>query len=237
MPLPSLPPAFHLIGLDREVPAFDRAVRAAPRGADDGTVYWTERSDRLELAVVLEPEAPSAATLEAVYVLTVAAGEALAHALPPAVPIAYAWPGDILLDGARTGAVRAAVARVADPAVVPPWLVLGLRLDVASPAADPGRLPDRTSLADQGAGDATVTELVEGVTRQLLLWTSRWLEDGPAPVRAAWNRRCYRRGETGGLTLGEERIEGVIAGLDGGGALVVGGRRLGLEAALELLER
>ena len=70
MPLPLLPPAFHLVALDPELDAFARAVRAAPRGIDDGTVYWADRSDRLDLAIVLEPEAPAARTLEALYVLT-----------------------------------------------------------------------------------------------------------------------------------------------------------------------
>ena len=235
MPLPSLPPAFHLVGLDREVGAFERAVRAAPRGIDDGTVYWTERNDRLELAVVLEPEAPSARTLEAVYVLTVATGEALAHFLPPVVPVAYAWPGDILLDGARAGRVRAALAPVADLSTVPPWLVLGLTIGVASLGDDPGRISDLTTMHDQGAGEVTVVELVEGVTRHLLLWTGRWLDDGLAPVRAAWNRRCFRHGRSGGLSIARERVEGVVAGLDEMRALAVGERRLRLQDALELL--
>ena len=79
MPLPLLPPAFHLVALDPELDAFARAVRAAPRGIDDGTLYWADRSDRLDLAIVLEPEAPAARTLEALYVLTLAAGDAMAH--------------------------------------------------------------------------------------------------------------------------------------------------------------
>lgn len=235
MTLPSLPPAFTLLGLDREVPAFARAVQAAPRGVEDGTVYWTDRADRLEIALVLEPEASAARTLEAVYVLTVATGEALAHLLPPAVPIAYAWPGDILLDGARAGRVQAALAPVADEADVPPWLVLGLTLELAPVGGEPGRLPDRTSLHEQGAGEVTVVELIEGVTRHLLRWTSIWLESGLDPARSAWNLRCFRRGRHAQLSLADERVEGTVAGLDGQGALVVGERRLTLRDALELL--
>jgi biotin-(acetyl-CoA carboxylase) ligase len=235
MALPSLPPAFQLVGLDREVPAFERAVRAAPRGIEDGTVYWSERHDRLDMALVLEPEAPAAVTLEAVYVLAVAACEALAQLVPPGVPVACAWPGDLLLDGGRAGGVRAAVAPTADAGAPPPWLVLGLRLQLAPLGAAPGDFPDRTSLADQGAGDVTVVALLEAVSRYFLLWTSRWLEDGPAGVYAAWNRRCFRHGEAGALTLDGERIAGAVAGLDGEGRFVVGQRGLTLADALELL--
>lgn len=235
MALPSLPPAFQLVGLDREVPAFERAVRAAPRGIEDGTVYWCDRPDRLDLALVLEPEAPAAATLEAVHVLVVAACEALAELLPPAVPVACAWPGDLILDGARVGGVRAALAPTSDAASRPPWLVLGLCVQLDPLDDAPGALPDRTTLADQGAGDVTAVALLEAVTRYFLLWTSRWLEDGPGGVRAAWNRRCYRLGEVGELTVEGERITGLVSGLDGSGRFVVGPRRLALGDALDLL--
>ena len=203
MALPSLPPAFQLIRLDREVAAFERAIRAAPRGIEHGTVYWSERADLLDMALVLEPEAPASASLEAVHLLTVAGSEALAQLVPAALPVACAWPGELLLDDARLGGVRAAMAPTIDPAAPPPWLVLGLRLRL-----DPFG----------GASDnKTAAALLEAVTRNFLRWTNRTLEDGPAPVRAAWNQRCFRRDEPAELGLGGERIAGRVAGLDAAG--------------------
>lgn len=228
MPLPSLPPAFHLVALEHEVSAFERAVRAAPRGVDDGTLYWADRMDRLDLAVVVEPEAPATTSLEALYVLTVAVGDALGALLPPVVPVAFAWPNDLILAGAKVGRVRAVLAPVADPAAVPPWLVLGLSLNVGPLGDDPGLLPDRTSLYDEGAGDVTVAQLVEGVSRHLLQWTSRWLDEGLAPVRSAWNARCFHLGEEASLTLADDAIAGRINGLDRHGAFVVTDRRFDL---------
>ncbi len=235
MPPPSLPPAFHLVALDPEVGAFARAVRAAPRGVDDGTLYWTERSDRVDLAVVLEPESPAAQTLEALYVLTVAAGDALGAALPPVVPVAYGWPGDLILAGARVGRVRAALAPVADADGVPPWLVVGLQIDVAALGDDPGLMVGRTSLHGEGAGDVGVVQLVESISRHFLLWTSRWQESGLAPIRAAWNARCYRRGETATLTLVGGAVEGRVDGLDAHGGFVVGGSSFDLLRCRDML--
>lgn len=232
MPLPLLPPAFHLIALDRELAAFERARRAAPRGIDDGTVYWTDRADRLDLAFVLEPEAPAARTLEAFHVLTVAAGDALGSLLPPQLPVAFAWPGDLLLDGARIGRVRAALAPTADPSAVPPWLVLGFGLNVASLGPEPGRFPDRIALYDVAAGEITVPQLVESITRHFLAWTSRWLDEGFAPVHAAWNARCFRLGEREAPVILGERVEGEIRGLDAAGAFMVDERRFPLAAVL-----
>ncbi len=119
--------------------------------------------------------------------------------------------------------------------MIPPWLVLGLTLDLAPLPRDPEPLPERTSLHDQGAGEVSATGLMAGVARHLLRWTNRRLELGLEPVRSAWNLRCYRRGRPSGLTFAEERIEGVVAGLDESGALVVGERRLTLAGGLDLL--
>lgn len=233
LPLPLLPPAFQLVALDREVDAFARAVRLAPRGLDDGTVYWTDRPDRLALAVALEPEAPRAATLEAVYVLTVAVGDALGALLPPQMPLAFAWPGGIVLDGAELGRVRAAVAPTVDAGETPPWLVLGLDLAVGDRAGEPGTRPGLTSLSESGAGEeATAARLAEGVGRHFLAWTHRWLEDGPGPVRAAWDARCFRKGEAATLGVGGCWFTGEVGGLDSGGRFKIGGSALPLEAAL-----
>jgi biotin-(acetyl-CoA carboxylase) ligase len=234
MPLPVLPPAFQLVALDREVGAFERAVRAAPRGVDDGTVYWTERADRLEMAVVLEPEAPAAITLQAVPVLMVAAGDALGALLPPGKPVAFAWPSDILLDGALLGRVRVAMAATAEPATtVPPWLVLGLGMGVGPLGDDPGRLADRTSLHEEGAGEITVAQLVEGVCRHFLLWTGRWLDSGLTPVQASWNARCFRLGETGEIALADRTVAGKIRGIAADGTFLVGSERLRLDPFVE----
>lgn len=232
MSFPLLPPAFQLVVLDAGVDAFERARRMAPRGLDDGTVYWTERQDRLQLAVALEPEAPLPETLLAAYVFTVAIGDALGALLPPALPVAFAWPGGLVLDGARVGQIRLAVAATADPDAVPPWLLLGLGLAVAPLPQEPGTSPEITTLSDAGAGELTPARLAESITRHLLHWTHRWQEEGLAPVRGAWNARCFRRGETASLALASGRFEGAVEGLDGQGRFRIGGMALPLAAAL-----
>ena len=218
MPLPLLPPAYHLIALDREVAAFQRAVRSAPRGADDGTVYWTDRPDHLEMAIVLDPEAPARRALEAVYVLTVATGDALAPLLPPHVTMAFAWPGDLIVDGAKAGIVHAALAPVAAEAEIPPWLVLGLALDAR--------------VCNATAKDCAPARLAGNVGDHLLRWTERWRSQGLGPVRAAWNERCFRRGEVGRLAFDGRHIEGHVTGLTADGDLAIGGHRLQLAEAM-----
>lgn len=218
MPLPSLPPAYHLIALDPELAAFERAVRAAPRGIEDGTIYWRPRDDMLDMALVLEPEATALTALDAVYLLAVAACDALAPHVPPTTPPACAWPGDLLLAGARIGGVRVTLAPIADPAAPPPWLVLGLCLQLAY-------VPVATNAA----------ALLDTVSNRFLHWSVRWRADGPASVYAAWNHRCFRSGEPGVLALNGQQVAGTVGGLDADGRFTIGQARLPLTEALELL--
>ena len=71
-----------------------------------------------------------------------------------------------------------------------------------------------TTLADEGAGDLTAVRLAESITRHLLHWTHRWQEDGFAPVRMAWNERCFNRRQQASLVLAAGQFEGTVAGLD-----------------------
>lgn len=230
MPVPLLPPAFRLVVVDREVDAFERARGAAPQGLDDGTAYWTDRGDRLRLAFAFRPQTGRAEALETVYVLGVAAADALAAAVPAGLPLGLGWPGDLVLDGARVGRLRVALG----PGEMPSWLVLGVGIDLGPSAREPGETPDLTTLADAGAEDeVTGAALAEGVARHLLHWLDRWAEDGLGPVRAAWNRRCHRRGEVARLELAGAMRAGPIGGLDAAGRFRIGSQALPLEAALD----
>src|SRR3954449_13588799 len=93
---------------------------------------------------------------------------------------------------------------------IPPWLVLGLSLEAAA-----------TGIAS--------AHLAERVADRLLAWSRRRREEGFAPVRAAWNARCYRRGEPAplGLACGR-RHTGTVGGLDEGGAFLIDGATLPL---------
>lgn len=211
---PVLPPAFQLVALDREADAFERARRAAPRGLDDGTVYWTDRADRLSLAVAIEPEAPRAAALRTVHVLGVAAGDALGALGPAEMSLAHAWPGGLVMDGVPVGRVRAAAGPMADAGAVPPWLVLGLEV------------------ATGVAGRIAPARLAEDAARRFLAWTRRCREEGFGPVRDAWNARCLGRGAEATFAVAGGCRSGVVDGLDDDGGLRVGGTTLPLEAAL-----
>jgi biotin-(acetyl-CoA carboxylase) ligase len=233
--LPLLPPVYTLIVLDRERAALAHALRAASDGASDGTVYWTERADRLEAAFALEPEAGRDATLLAHLVLMTALADALAALLPPGKPVGLHWPDRISLDGGTIGEVACRIAACDAPAI-PAWLVLGTTIRIAGRPGDwqaRGEL-ETTSLQDEGAGEIDSVALVEALSRHFLAWMHRWQEEGFAPVARAWNARCPERGREISLTQGGVTHRGRLLGVDVEGRLRIAAARIGLAEALGL---
>jgi BirA family biotin operon repressor/biotin-[acetyl-CoA-carboxylase] ligase len=233
--LPLLPPAYTLIALDRERAALPHALKAVARAPADGTVYWTDRGDRLEAAIVREPEAGRDATLLAHLVLMTALGDALGALLPPGKPVGLHWPDRISLDGGTIGHVACRIAPGAGD-VVPPWLVLATTIQIAARPGDyePVGELEPTSLQEEGAGDIDGIRLLEALSRHLLLWMHRWQEEGFAPVAQSWNARCPERGREISLTQGGVTHRGRLLGIDVDGRLRLGTARLGLADALAL---
>jgi biotin-(acetyl-CoA carboxylase) ligase len=232
--LPVLPPPYTLVLVDRERDPLAHARAHAARAVEDGLLVLADRTDRLALALLLEPDRPRAATLETLYVLANAAADTLAAHLPPLLPVGLGWPGRLLVDGAEVGRLRLAVADGVTEAP-PAWLVLGLELRLAAGPEEPGRDPGRAAL-EEIAGDVPGSvELAESLSRHFLSWLERLEQEGPGPLRAAWNARCHERGRATRLTLDGHEASGTLVGLDGTGALRLGGHRLPLEAALGAL--
>ncbi len=232
MTVPSLPPLLS----GEEVPSgtdpFLKAVSAATLGTDAGLVAWARRPDALDAAVVLAPEEPLERAMAAVFAVALGLGDAIGALAPPEVAVHYVWPDAFRINGALCGELRAAASDDA-PDEVPDWLVIGVTLPFLPPdAAAPGTEPDRTCLLAEGCADLTPPALLESWSRHMLVWINRLLDDGVAPLHAAWRERAWQIGEA----LPDGR--GTFMGLDElGGMLVKGVDGTSLRPLTEMLER
>jgi BirA family biotin operon repressor/biotin-[acetyl-CoA-carboxylase] ligase len=109
----------------------------------------------------------------------------------------------------------------------PPWIVLGIGVDVAHAPA-PSLYPT-TCLRQIGSG-AEPFDVLASVSEYLGLWYARWRQEGFAPIRQAWLADAV--GLSGPVTVrlaNETTLEGHFAGLDAEGALLLdladGGQR------------
>lgn len=221
---PSLPP------LLRGRPAgdpFAAACAEAARGCDPGAVFY-DAADGLAAALVLAPEVP----LEEAVAMWPACGVGLQNALgalgPSEMAVQLEWDGGVLLNGARCGRTRAA-APTREPSAVPSWLVVGVEVPWRL-GAEPGLVPDRTALSEEGCADLAPLRLLESWSRHTLVWIQRWLDEGAGPLHAEWRglvpaigREVSVAGEGGplrGTVLGADERFGLILRGAGGTRVV-----------------
>lgn len=186
----SLPPPYRaVIVASGRSPAVE-ARAAAIAGDDEGAIFWVDRADRLDCALILKPERPRREALPVIYAAALAFADALGAFAPPPSPIGFGWPGEILIDGGRAGRLALACAPSA-PTVVPAWAVLGFDLALTAGSDEPGREPTQTCIADEGFEGFSPAAQIEGFSRHFLAWLNRWDEGGLAPIAAEWSRRSF----------------------------------------------
>ena len=238
--VPVFPPLLSGRAVDAGTSAFAEASRAAAsRAAGAGELFWSQAVDRLDLAVVLEPEVNEARALQVHFVLMVACGDAVGAIGPPELALQYRWPTAILANGAQVGRARVALPAAGDAATVPAWMVAGVEMAMlgAPNRPEPGLLPEQTTLWDEGCGDMDPVSLVESISRHFLAWLNIWQDDGFKPVHEAWLARCEERGGELALDHAGKRHQGRFLGLDEDGNLLLqsgqGTTTLDLAAAVE----
>jgi BirA family biotin operon repressor/biotin-[acetyl-CoA-carboxylase] ligase len=230
---PRLPPAYRLVALDQVGSSNDEAKRLAESGAEDGTLVWAREQlegrgrqgrpwasppGNLYLSLVLRPECSAAEAAQLGFVAALGLGGGVGSVVPPLIEVRYKWPNDVLFNG-RKGAGILLESRMA-PTGGLDWLVLGLGVNVTSFPED-AAFP-ATSLRFEGAPpEVDAVSLLEAFARHLLAWINRWLEDGFAPIRAAWLQHAHGLGEAIEVRLSNEILNGRFRDLDETGALLL----------------
>ncbi|HYG91128.1 MAG TPA: biotin/lipoate--protein ligase family protein [Azospirillum sp.] len=204
MDAPRLPPVFRPVAIAAGDP-LRTACSLGEEGAEAGTLVWVTHRERLDCAVVIEPDRPLDRARPALLVALLALADALGAAGPPQVAVGLTWPDRIEVNGALVGGVR--FEAPPDDGGIPAWAVVGATVDVLGNPDDdsPGRHAGWTALREEGFGEVDATSLLEGFARHLLSWMELWENEGFAPIRAAWSRRGAELEETGALLTDDGR--------------------------------
>ena len=124
---PLLPPILTPIPVVKDVEVFAKAIAVAGK-SETGTVLYSENPEYVEVAIILSPEVPKIKCNQMLYILMVAAGDAIGALAPPEVAVTYAFPGFIFLNRGEAGFVKIEVAPSTDDKSIPDWMVVGLKL-------------------------------------------------------------------------------------------------------------
>ena len=216
---PSFPPLFTGVDVGPGENPFQVAVDEAA-DAEPGSLYWSPRRDVLLAAILFAPDRPLGDALTAVFAVACGLHDCLGALAPPETAVHHVWPDRMLVNGGKCGAIRAAAPtrQLDEP---PNWLVVGMEVELAPIPGDPGRDPDRTSLAEEGCGFLTQRELLESWSRHTMAWIHRWMEDGPRPVFENWLARAAGKDEERDFLSSGESVRGRLLGLGRRGSLLV----------------
>ncbi len=237
LPDPTFPPL--LTGHDVKSPAraFDHALAGARAGTlGAGDLVWSRNTQRLECALVLEPEVPRARSMEILPVAMVAFADAFGALAPPEVGVLYRWPNKLRINAGEIGEMRLVASENSDGDGVPDWLVLdlGVQMRPAKMIDDPGTDMDFTNLLEEGCGEITRSELIESYARHLLTWIHSWTIDGFRSVHDAWLDRAEDKESEVALLYDGATLTGTFMGLDESGNLLL---RDGKETRLLTVEQ
>lgn len=181
----SFPPLLSGVAVTGPEDPLEKACALAALGCDSGTLVHNVQVNQLRAALVFAPEV----TLEDAMVMLVVCGIGFQNALgalaPPEVAVHLTWAGDIQVNGAGCGGLRA-VASTSDPSAVPDWLVIGLDVPILQVGQDSGIDPTKTALYDEGCAEVEPDLLLESWARHTLVWINRWTDEGNAPLHSQW---------------------------------------------------
>jgi BirA family biotin operon repressor/biotin-[acetyl-CoA-carboxylase] ligase len=189
----------------------ERAKELAAAGAPHGTLVTADeqsagrgRQGRVWTAPPRSAVLMSVVLRELDELLPIAAAVAVADALPLAATIK--WPNDVWVDGRKVAGI------LVEGRPQHGWAVLGIGLNVAT-REFPAELAGVATSLHLSGSDVGVESVAASVLRSL----DRWLA-APAPdVLAAWRERDALGGQRVRWAAGE----GVAAGIDDAGALIV----------------
>lgn len=214
--IPQFPPMFRGEALRANLDPFSKAISSAMRGIDPGLIVWSEDKSTAKAALVLAPEEPLETSIGAVFAAFLGLSDSLGALAPPEVAVHFRWPDRIKVNGGLCGRIKVA-ADTANPAQEPNWIVIGIELPLLPDHGhEPGDSPDQTTLVEEGCGEITRAQLIESWSRHTLVWINRYVDDGFAPLHAAWRSKCDTLGEHI-----ETPQKGVFMGLDELGGMLI----------------
>ena len=230
---PALPAAYRLVHLPQVGSLRDHVTEAASGGAEEGTLFLADAvqsppsgeggsgspdtgAGNLHAALVLEPEFSPDRDHEILFVSLVSLCNAIAAHVSPLTALRFGWPNEIRIASYGIGTVW--LDRGESPGRR--WLTIALTVNVASvPGSEE---PEQMSL-HQAEGNASITplDLFESWAREFVTWINLWDDRGFGYVLGAWNARADVADCRVSIQHAGGAIQGVGAGVDGEGRLVV----------------
>jgi BirA family biotin operon repressor/biotin-[acetyl-CoA-carboxylase] ligase len=216
---------FHIQHHERIGSTNDEARRLAASGAPHGTVVhadeqaagrgrfgrtWYSPPGNLYLSVLLRLELLPERGPELSFVTALTVADAVDALLPKQSKSMLKWPNDVLVNDGKIAGILVESVEGAQ--------IIGIGLNVLEA---PRNAPYKTSTLVGSGGIATVDGARDILLDSLAKHLDAWTEHGFEPIRAAWLVRAHPVGTPLRASIGGKTEEGLFAGLDVDGALLL----------------
>lgn len=225
---PQLPPLLRAVSVPQEQDLLEKSIAEAPT-CEVGTVFYSENTDQMEIAVRLAPEVPTRQAGQMLFAMMIGLGDSIGALAPPEVAVTYQLPGYIMLNRGRAGLVRLVVDPLARSDDEPEWMIVSAMVRLTAReeqhkdwAESAGA--EQTTMQEEGGGFISRTRFVESSCRHFLAWVNRWQDDGFHPLYESWMQRL--EGSAPIDFAGGEQAEWVGLDEDGGALIKLDGKTM-----------
>lgn len=226
-----LPPGYRAIVYPQLGSTNDEAARLARQGAETGVMVraveqsagrgrrgrtWVSPPGNLYVSTILRPGCPLGRAAQLSFVAALAIAETAAEVLGPGPVIRCKWPNDVLVGGAKLAGIL--LEAEADALGRAAWVVIGTGVNILHhpPQAEYPAISLR-ALGATADADSVLPVFAHALDRRY----RRWQAEGFAPIRREWLDHAAGLGEAIRVRLAERTVDGVFAGLDLDGVLLL----------------
>ncbi len=178
--------------------------------------WHSSPGDGLYLSVLLRPRPESASRIPLISLMAaIAVAEALIEHNVAGVDIK--WPNDVL---ARERKISGILAEAASAGSNPTRIILGIGVNLNHKSFPPELADTSTSIAIETGDQLVVDEFRDQLLEKILRWSEVWKRDDGGLIVNRWQQlSTYARDQRVVVTLDDEQVVGVTAGLNESGAL------------------
>jgi BirA family transcriptional regulator, biotin operon repressor / biotin---[acetyl-CoA-carboxylase] ligase len=232
-PQPRLSAAYRLVFYATLDSTNEEAKRLARSAAEEGTLVWALEQTagrgrrgrtwasppgNLYTSLILQPRCPVDRAAQLGFVAALAVGDTLASTCEkPLDALSYKWPNDVLLRDCKVAGIL--LESEFGEGEFPKFVVIGVGINLVSSPRET-EFP-ATSIAEQGLGTVSPRSALEEFARHFRAWMERWLDEGFAPIRAAWRARAAALGDPIRVRLERTTLHGRFIDIDQHGALLL----------------
>jgi len=215
------------------------ALELAQVGAPEGTVVLADRQTagrgrmqrswqsppgcNLYLSIILRPTIPQQEASQITLMTGLAAAEAVSEACPEG-RVGIKWPNDILIGGRKVCGILAE-ARTDRGKIDSVAVGIGLNVNMEKADFDPSHRETATSLREETGRNHSREELFLSLCGRFEGWYEILERNRFAAVREGWLARAEMTGKRIRVLFGDEVREGLFAGIDRDGSLLIADER------------